>query len=171
VRFRWNLYSFISVFNLYVSTYLMPPPLLRKTLYRLLGARFGPGIVSISGHVSDPHLLEVGRGAMIGNGALVLSHALTRQDGRDLLVLGRIRIGRYVMIGAHCIIMPDVVIGDGATVNVGALVAMGSRIGPDEVWGGSPAVRLAGPPGGATPSSGEQRERPGGRGPLTGESG
>jgi acyl carrier protein len=146
VRYRWNLYGFISFFNLYVSTYFMPPPLLRKTLCRLLGAKFEPGIVSISGQVSDPHLLEVGRGAMIGFDALLLSHALTRHGGRDVLVLGRIKIGRGAMIGARCIIMPDVVIGDGATLNVGSTVAMGTRIGANEVWGGTPAVRLSGPP-------------------------
>ena len=53
------------------------------------------------------------------------------------------RIGNDVTIGAHAVVMPDVEIGDGAIVSVGAVVTKGTRIGCAEIWGGVPAQRIA----------------------------
>lgn len=40
------------------------------------------------------------------------------------------------------VIFPGVVIGDGAVIAAGAILPKGTRVGPGEVWGGVPAVRL-----------------------------
>jgi acetyltransferase-like isoleucine patch superfamily enzyme len=50
-------------------------------------------------------------------------------------------IGRDVVIGANCTILPGVVIGDGATVSAHSLV--NHDVAPGSVVGGVPARPLA----------------------------
>jgi len=54
-----------------------------------------------------------------------------------------IAVGRNVWIGARCVILQGVAIGDGAVVGAGAVVT--KSIPPGEVWGGVPAKPLKQP--------------------------
>ena len=56
------------------------------------------------------------------------------------LNVGRVEIGRNVMIGAHCTILPGVKIGDGAAVGAHSLVK--EDLAPDAIYAGVPAKRL-----------------------------
>ena len=86
----------------------------------------------------DPPLTTIGDNCIVGHDALVFAHVI---EG-SRFELCTVRIGNDVTIGGHAAIMPDVEIGDGAIVSIGAVVTKGTRIGVGEIWGGVPARRI-----------------------------
>jgi len=107
----------------------------KRLLYRLMGVRMGAG-VAVSGNVTFdiffPELIEVGETAIIGYGATILSHEFLRKELR----VGRVRIGRDVLIGANATVLPGVTIGDGALISAMSLVH--KDVGPGEFAAGVP---------------------------------
>ncbi len=114
----------------------VPVPVMRL-IYLGLGARLGAETYS-AGTILDPPLTEVGARSIIGHDAVLFSHVV---EGADLS-LAPIRIGDDVTIGAKAVIMPGVVIENGAIVAVGAVVPKDTHIGSRELWGGVPARQL-----------------------------
>lgn len=138
----WNLHAFLCITNLglhYING-LLPPPM-RKLFYSALGAKMGRGIISIGGRLVDPHLITVEESAMIGDDALLTPHAYARTSS-DILILGRIEIKRNAIVGAKSMIMPGVTVGENSMVNAMSLVAMNTKIPPNQIWGGNPAVKI-----------------------------
>ncbi len=139
----WGLHEFLCVVNLnlqYING-LLPPPM-RKLFYTLLGAKMGSGIISIGGRLINPDLISIEENALIGDNALLTSHAVARTSS-DILILGKIEIKRGAIVGAQSMIMPDVTIGENSMVNAMSLVIMNTKIPPNEIWGGNPAVKIA----------------------------
>lgn len=134
----WKLLGFLNLFNLSVliHTYLCPVNL-RWIVYRFLGAEIGSNVM-IGGKIIEPWMISVGNTVILGEDCLVLGHVISRQE----VTLGRVQIGDNVTIGVKAVIMPDVEIGSGAVVWAGAVVPMGTRIGPGEEWAGVPARRV-----------------------------
>ncbi len=135
------------VYHVYILFYLIlfypimrsgfiPVPLIR-VFYLALGARLGANTYS-AGLIDDPSFVEIGDNSIVGQGALLVPHII---EGSKLAHYP-IRIGNNVTIGAHAVVLTDVVIGDNAIVATGAIVTKGSRIGAGEVWGGVPARLL-----------------------------
>jgi hypothetical protein len=116
--------------------HLLPAPL-RTALAGALGARLGRGAMC-AGAPCDPPFLTIGAGSLVGLGTLLPAHAIER--GGE--VIGRITIGAGCLIGGHSVLMPGVVVGDGAVVASGAIVLKDTVIPPGETWGGVPARRL-----------------------------
>jgi hypothetical protein len=140
----YSLSGFLLIVNMNLVYFnrVIPPPLC-KFFYRLLGARMGKGILPVGGYIADPHgLIRVEEDAIIGWDALLLPHAHVTVQGRDLLVLGRIEIGKGAIIGARSVIMPGVTVGENAMINVMSLVPMNTVIPPGETWGGNPARKI-----------------------------
>jgi hypothetical protein len=139
----WNLHAFLCITNLslhYING-LLPPPL-RKLFYAALGAKMGKGIISIGGRLVDPHLITVEENAMIGDDALLTPHAYARTSS-DLLILGRIEIKRNAIVGAKSMILPGVTVGENSMISAMSLVPMNTKIPPNQIWGGNPAVKIA----------------------------
>jgi len=139
----WNLHAFLCITNLslhYING-LLPPPM-RKLFYMALGANMGPGIISIGGRLVDPHLITIEESAMIGDDVLLTPHAYAR-TGTDILILGKIVIKKNAIIGAKSMILPGVTVGENSMVNAMSLVAMNTKIPPNQIWGGNPAVKIA----------------------------
>lgn len=139
----WNLHAFLCITNLslhYING-LLPPPM-RKLFYSALGAKMGRGIISIGGRLVDPHLITIEESAMIGDDALLTPHAYARTT-TDVLILGRIEIKRNAIVGAKSMIMPGVTVGENSMVNAMSLVPMNTKIPPNQIWGGNPAVKIA----------------------------
>lgn len=88
--------------------------------------------------IGDPHLTALGRNVVIGYGASMASHV---QD-RDGVTIARTEIGDEVLVGAHALIYGGCRIGRGATILGGAVVKPFTEVGPNEVWGGVPAVKI-----------------------------
>jgi hypothetical protein len=139
----WNLHAFLCITNLWLQYIngLIPPPM-RKLFYMMLGARMGKGIISIGGRLADPSLISIEENAMIGDDCLLTPHAVARTSS-DVLILGRIEIKRGAIVGAKSMILPGVTIGENSMVNAMSLVAMNSKIPPNQIWGGNPAVKIA----------------------------
>jgi acetyltransferase-like isoleucine patch superfamily enzyme len=138
--YNWNLIGFLCVTNLafqYLNS-LIPPPF-RKLFYGLLGAKMGRGMIIISGRIIDPQFVSIGESAVLGDDSLILAHALTAE--RDL-ILGEVRIEAGAVIGARAVVMPGVTIGANSMVKAMSLVAMNTKIPPNEVWGGVPARKM-----------------------------
>ncbi|MBU2600700.1 MAG: acyltransferase [Actinobacteria bacterium] len=116
---------------IYTCRYLPSLPL-KHVLYRAIGIRMGafaaPGL-SVTFDIFYPELISVGENTVIGYNTVILAHEFLRDEVRT----GPVVIGRDVMIGASCTILPGVVIGDGAVVSalslVNADVPAGARVG------------------------------------------
>lgn len=129
------LFKLILFFPL-IRTKILPVPL-NRLVYLLLGARLGPNTFC-GGTILDPPLTVIGANTIIGEDALLYSHAI---EGKHLSH-AIIHIGDNVTIGAKAIIMSGVTIGDGAIIAAGSVVLKQTVIGPNEIWGGIPAKCL-----------------------------
>lgn len=152
---------------------------MRKALFRLLGARFGPGTkLKGGGYVHGGGLVTgarcyinrgcyfdftgsvtLGNDVVVGHGATFITagHTLGGRTRRAGPVVGRpIRVGDGSWIGANAVIMPGVSVGEGAVVAAGAVVS--KDVPADVVVAGVPArvIRgLEGQGGGQPPNQGK----------------
>lgn len=130
-----------TVFNfilIYLARYL-PSTRLKNFLYRTCGAKIGDRVTFGLGAVMDifyPELISVGDDTLIGYNTVLLGHELLQNEYRT----GKVEIGKRVMIGANCTVLPGVRIGDDASVSAMSLV--NSDIPAGQKWGGIPARRL-----------------------------
>jgi len=84
-----------------------------------------------------PEEISIGANSIIGYNTVILAHEYLRRQWRK----GPVVIGRDVVIGANCTILPGVVIGDGAVVSAMSLV--NKDVAPGAIVGGVP-IRLLG---------------------------
>jgi acetyltransferase-like isoleucine patch superfamily enzyme len=138
-EFGYCVYLLFKLFLFFpiIRTKFVPVPLTRM-IYRALGARLGSNSYS-GGTILDPPLTLIGTDTIIGEDALLFSHAI---EGHHLSYAA-IHIGNSVTIGAKSVIMSGVKIGHGAIVAAGSVVLKNTEIAPGEVWGGVPARRLS----------------------------
>jgi acetyltransferase-like isoleucine patch superfamily enzyme len=98
---------------------------LRFLAFRALGARVHfAASMSTDVTVTDPALLVVGAGAMIGSRSYLAGHWV--EHGR--LVLAKIEIGEGSLLALDVLCSPGVVIGKKVTVKAGAVLAPNVRI-------------------------------------------
>jgi hypothetical protein len=137
-EFIYHIYilSYLILFYPIMRSGFMPAPLMRA-FYLALGTRLGTNTYS-QGIIHDPPFVEIGDNSVIGQSALLVPHVI---EGSKLAHYP-IRIGNNVTIGAHAVVLADVIIGDNAIVATGAVVTKGTRIGVGEIWGGMPARLL-----------------------------
>ena len=141
--FAWVLCSFLYNTNLglfYNYPNLLPAPL-RTIFYKSLGAKISPGAL-IFGKLSDPSLISIGRNCIVGANTWALPHVLTRKGGENVVILGEIVLEDHSLVGAATLLLPDVVIGKGATVRVMSYLPMRTRVPEGEFWGGNPATKI-----------------------------
>ena len=95
---------------------------LKNLLYRrLLGVKIGDGAAVGLMAMLDiffPQHISIGVNSIIGYNATILTHEFLIRQYR----IGKVVIGRDVMIGANVTILPGVHIGDGSIVAAGAVV-------------------------------------------------
>ena len=130
-----TMFNFLLIY----AARFLPSTRLKNFLYRICGAKIGSGATFGLGAVLDifyPENIEVGEGALIGYNTVLLGHEFLQGCYRT----GRVRIGRGVMIGANCTVLPGVKIGDGASVSAMSLV--NRDVPPGQKWGGIPIRRL-----------------------------
>jgi len=80
--------------------------------------------------------VEIRNNCQLGGGCKIYS--LSTIDNRR----GQITIKEYAKIGANSVVMPNVTIGEHATVGALSFVKAGSRIPADEIWAGIPAKKI-----------------------------
>jgi len=133
----WMLNASLTSMGRYLVGFLpLGQPGLASHVLRILGARIGRNAIASS--IIDPPLVEMGEGSVAGGGSIISGHAL---DGKKIYI-GRVKIGRNVLIGGNTIVLPGVEIGDGAVVAAMSLIPKKTRIPPRTVWMGIPARQV-----------------------------
>ena len=123
---------------LYLCRFL-PSLSLKRLFYRLLGMKVGKGASIGLGAMFDiffPELISIGENTIIGYNTTVLCHEFLVDSWRK----GKVEIGDRVMVGAQCLIMPGIKIGDKAQIAAYSLV--NKDIPAGETWGGIPAKKI-----------------------------
>lgn len=126
-------------FILIYSARFLPSTYIKNVLCRACGARIGKGVTFGLGAMMDifyPELIDVGDNSLIGYNTLILAHEFLQGEYRT----GKVQIGKNVMIGANCTILPGICIGDGASIS--AMTLVNCDIPAGQKWGGVPARRL-----------------------------
>ena len=106
--------------------------------YRLMGMSVGARAQINTAVVADCNLISIGEDTVIGGDVTLIAHAV---EGPNL-VTARVKIGSKVTVGLMAVIMPGCDIGDGAVLAANAVLKKGTVVGPGEIWGGVPAVRV-----------------------------
>lgn len=137
-EFVYHIYLMFLLILFYpiMRSGFFPVPFMRL-FYLALGAKLGENTYS-AGIIYDPFFVQVGNNTLIGQSALLIPHVI--EGGK--LAHYPIVLGNNVTIGAHSVIMSNVIIEDEAIVSVGAVVTKNTHIGNGEVWGGVPAKRI-----------------------------
>jgi acetyltransferase-like isoleucine patch superfamily enzyme len=113
----------------------LPSLRLKNAFYRLLGMKIGQNVSIGLGVMFDiffPELIEIGDNTIIGYNSTIIVHEFLVKEWRQ----GRVKIGKNVMIGALCLVMPGVEIEDKATV--GAYSLVNKRVAKGSFVGGVP---------------------------------
>ncbi|PWV58837.1 acyltransferase [Plasticicumulans acidivorans] len=134
--FIWKLYSVLYYFG---CGALKPFNVMfvRPFVQYLFGARIGKN-VALGGTLVDPHLIEIGDEAIIGENSVIAAHAINS----GYIRFGRIVIDSQATVGVNATVMPGVSIGRGAVLLAGAVATPGTVIPDGEMWGGVPAKRI-----------------------------
>jgi serine acetyltransferase len=122
----------------------------KNQLYRWLGVTVAPTAaagLSVTLDIFFPELITLGENCLIGYNTVILAHEFLIDELRT----GPVVVGRDVVIGANCTILPGVVIGDRAVVAAHSLV--NRDVAPGTLVGGVPARVLS--VGGEASSAGE----------------
>jgi acetyltransferase-like isoleucine patch superfamily enzyme len=92
---------------------------------KLTGAEIGKNCLIGQWTMFDPilpDLINFEEDCGVGIGSTVLTHSYMGVN-RMTFVFGPVKICRYARVGAHCVILPGVTIGEGAVVAAGSVVA------------------------------------------------
>jgi len=87
-----------------------------------------------------PELIEMEEYSLISRGSVVLTHWVTTEFLKEKIggpFLGRVHIGKGVLIGVNCVILPGVTIGEGSIIGAGTVVTR--DIPPYSIAAGNPA--------------------------------
>ena len=115
---------------------------LRPFLHRIRGVKIGKN-VWISKYVyideNHPECVTIGKNSTIGLRTSIISHTyfgLPKKNNQN-----KVTIGENVYVGPHCLILPNVIIGDGSVIKGGTVV--NRSVPPNTLWGYPPAGPLA----------------------------
>ncbi len=136
--FQWASYNALILLVRYTCINFMRVTPFINLFHRMMGMKLGARVQINTAVIGDSNLIEIGDDTVIGGDVTLVAHAAERGD----LVTGRVKIGRRVTVGLMAVIFPGVEIGDGAVVAANAVLKKGTLIGPGEIWGGVPAVKL-----------------------------
>ncbi|HLS89335.1 MAG TPA: acyltransferase [Sphingobacteriaceae bacterium] len=146
-RSGWNLFWI-------VTARYVPWLTVKNAIYRMLGMKVGRdvsfGLMAMV-DIFFPQDITVEDNAIIGYNTTILTHEFLTGEWRR----GPVHIGKNVMIGANCTILPGVAIGDGAVVAAHSLV--NRDVPPGALVGGVPA-RVLRPGGQGDPSDDDAKD-------------
>lgn len=121
-------------------THLIAWPRARRALFRQIGIKMGrDSHIALWTRVDPmlPDLIEFEDDAGVGVGCTLLTHSIIDSGKKMTFYYGPIKLGKRSRVGAKCVIMPGVTIGEGAIVAAGAVVT--EDVPPWTIVGGIPA--------------------------------
>jgi acetyltransferase-like isoleucine patch superfamily enzyme len=101
--------------------YLIPFSNIKIQLYKLMGVKIGKGVfigLWVRIDFSFPELISIGDNTLIGIGTKIGVHDMTHK----ILRLGRVSIGKSVIIGGFSVIRCGIEVGDNAVTGLGSVV-------------------------------------------------
>lgn len=96
----------------------------RPYLHRLRGVNIGKNVwISLFVYIDEihPEAVTIGDNSSIGIRSSIITHFYWGPKSAQQRI-GKIHIGENVFIGPHCVVLPNVRIGDGAVVQAGSIV-------------------------------------------------
>ncbi len=115
---RWIIYSGLHVILFNMVLPYVSGTIWNKLFYKILGAKIGKNVFINSPKLSDAYLLELGDNVVIGGDASITCHIF---EG-NTLILGNIKIGNNVLVGAETYIMPGVTIENNCNIGVKSFI-------------------------------------------------
>lgn len=116
---------------------------LRPWVHRLRGAQIGENVwISQFVYIDElhPEAVTIQDNSTIGLRTSIFTHFYWGPRKSDYKG-GKVVIGRDVFIGPHCVILPNVCIGDGAVIKAGTVVS--NNVPPHTLWG-TPSAGILG---------------------------
>jgi acetyltransferase-like isoleucine patch superfamily enzyme len=138
VLFRNPITHFWKYF-ISIICYVLPASEFKNMLYKSLGMKIGKDVSISAGALFDlgyPKLIDLGDGTIIGTGVKILTHETTVTSMR----IGRVIIGKKVLVGVRSVIRSGVSVGDNSII--GMMSYVNSDVKPNEFVGGVPAKRI-----------------------------
>ena len=117
----------------------------RPRLHRWRGAQIGTNVwIGLYVYIDDvhPEALSIGDNCTIGIRTSIITHFYW--GPQQSVSNGKVIIDRNVFVGPHCVILPNVTIGEGAVIQAGSVVTR--NVPPRTFWG----LPAAGPLGTVT---------------------
>lgn len=114
----------------------------RPYLHRLTGCKIGKNVwISKFVYIDDnhPECIEIGDNTTIGLRTSIFAHTYFGPPKKENP--GRVVIGENVFIGPHCLILPNVIIGDNSVIKGGTVVTR--NVPPNTLYGLPNAEPLA----------------------------
>ncbi len=118
-------------------TYLIPS-WYANLYYRIMGAEISNGAHVNSLLINDPQHVSIGRGAIIGGGAIINSHSV---EG-DILYVAKNNIGEKATVGLGSVLLSGACVGNSAILGARSFVPKNKTIPSGEKWAGVPAKKL-----------------------------
>lgn len=125
------------IFSRFIQSIALMAPFgssLRPFLHKLRGVKIGKNVwISKFVYIDEnhPECVSIGDNSTIGFRTSIISHTyfgLPKKNNPNKVI-----IGKNVYIGPHCLILPNVNIGDGAVIKGGTTVT--HNVPPKTLWG------------------------------------
>ncbi len=135
---QWFVHNALIYLVRYTFLEFITPSPLNILFFKMMGMKIGNGVQINSSNISDAALISLGDFVTVGGSATLCAHY--GQDG--YLVLAPVVIGNKVTLGLKSSVMGGVTMGDGSKLLPHSVALPKTIIGPGEIWGGVPAVKL-----------------------------
>lgn len=136
--YQWASYNaLILVMRYGFVNWIRATPFIRF-FYRAMGMKIGHRTQINTNIVSDCTLITVGHDTIVGGDVTLIAHTV---EGADIST-APVRIGDNVTLGLMTVIMPGCEVGDGAILAVNSVLKKGTKVPPNEIWGGVPAKKI-----------------------------
>lgn len=132
---RWACYNAsISVVRIFCGETMRVTPF--WTFYlKANGAKIGPGVYVNTARLNDHNLLILEEKAVVGGDAKLIAHLAER----GMIKAQPVILRKRAVVGVNAVIGPGVEIGEGSAVGAMSFVPKGTKIPPNQAWGGVPA--------------------------------
>lgn len=136
--YQWASYNALVLIMRYsFVNWIRATPFIRF-FYRAMGMKIGQRTQINTNIISDCPLITVGKDTVIGGDVTLIGHSV---EGPNI-VAAPVKVGNNVTCGLMSVILPGCEIGDGAILAANAVLKKGTKVGPNEIWGGVPARKI-----------------------------